>query len=50
VKSKRQKDKLICHIIVMMMTIMDYRLDVKWLTNALKMEFKQLVPYLKMVS
>lgn len=50
VRSKKHKDKLICHIIVLLLIIREYHFDVKHLINALKIDFVKLVNYLRMVS
>lgn len=47
VKNQVMKDKLICHIIVLMLMIKNYRFDAAWLANMLKVEITTLVKYLK---
>ena len=50
VRSKKHKDKLICHIVVLLLIIRDFSFDVKHLINALKIDFVKLVNYLRMIS
>lgn len=50
VRNKKMQDKLLCHIIVLMLIIRDYKIDVKWIISALKIDFTKLVTYLRMVS
>jgi len=49
-RNKKMQDKLICHIIVLMLIIRDYQLDVKWLINALKLDLPKLSSYLRLAS
>lgn len=49
-KTKKLQDKLLCHIIILMLMIYDYQIDVKWIINALKIEFAKLVKYLRTIS
>ena len=50
-KSKRNSDKLVCYILVLMLLCSeDYQLDVKEVQNALKIEHKKLVIYLKEIG
>lgn len=50
VRNKKMQDKLICHIIVLMLIIRDYKIDVKWLIASMKIQFDKLIPYLRIVS
>jgi len=50
VRSKKLKDKLLSHIIVLMVLIRDYKIDVKILISALRIDFLPLVSFLRMIS
>lgn len=49
-RSKKLQDKLLCHIIVLLLIIRDYSFDIKHILKALNLEFPKLVAYLRMLS
>ena len=50
IRNKKMQDKLLCHIIVLLLIIRDYKIDVKWIISSLKIQFEKLVPYLRLIS
>ena len=50
VKSKNCKDKLICHIIVLLLIIKEFEIDSNDLVHQLKLEPKSITHYLREVN